>query len=126
MGVYDRQIATAKRLIAAKGQSVIWRQLTDGNPADSDKPWNAGETRKKDHTVSIVFLPDTRSGYEMLRAMGVTEVPKGNMIGLMAQVPFTPALKDIVLRDGVPVAIRTITPLAPNGENILYTVGFDV
>ena len=124
MGVFDRQIANAKRSIAHKGQSVIWREpaLAD---ADSDTPWKPGDAPPDDHVVNIVFLPDNRTNYEFLALMANTEVPKGRLIGLMAAVDFTPTLKGVVIRDGVTLGVRTIDPLAPNGQAILYTIGFD-
>lgn len=126
MGTYDRQIATAARLIKAKGQSVTWRQVTDGSPADAGKPWIPGATANTDHTVDMVFLPEDRRDYEFLFAMSGMEVPTGKLTALMPAVGFTPSIKDVVIRDGVKYGIRTIDPLAPNGQVILYTVRFDL
>lgn len=126
MGTYDRQIATATRLIKAKGQSVTWRQIADGSPADPSQPWKPGASANTDYTVDMVFLPEDRRDYEFLFAMKGTEVPIGKLTALMAAVPFVPSIKDIVIRDGVKYGIRSIDPLAPNGQVILYTVRFDL
>lgn len=125
MAKFDRQIATAARLIQENGQLVTWRQIVDGAPADSDEPWKPGEQDVTDTAVYIVFLPEDRRGYEFLRALGGTTIPVGNLVGLMAAQSFTPTLKDVVLRDGTELAIRTIDALAPNGDIIMYSIGFD-
>jgi hypothetical protein len=124
MGVYDRQIATALRLIAAKGQAVTWQSIDNGAPADASKPWLPADAVPVEHPVSILFLPDTRSGFEWLAYLQGTEVPQGRMIGLMGAVDFTPSIRDLVVRDGKPIRPLNITPLNPNGETILYTIGF--
>lgn len=126
MGVYDRQIARAAALIKAKGQSVTWRQVVDGSPSDPTAPWKPGANANVDHTVDMVFLPEDRRDYEFLFLMAGTEVPVGKLQALMPAVPFTPAIKDVVIRDGVTYGIRTIDPLNVNGEPILYTVHFDL
>lgn len=126
MGKFDRQIATAARLIAENGQSVTWRRITDGAPPDPGKPWKPGASAFIDSTVRIVFLPEDGRGFEFLRLFGDTEVPKGKLVGLMAATSFVPTIKDSVIRAGVALAIEAINPLSPNGETILYTVRFAV
>jgi hypothetical protein len=126
MGQFDRAIATAKRLIAKNGQTVTWRKTQDGVPADGAKPWKPGTTVVVDYSVPIVFLPESRVGFEFLAMLANTEVPKGKLTGLMAApADFVPTLKDIVIRGGETYSIRTLDPLAPNGDVILYTIGFD-
>lgn len=126
MGQFDRQIATAKRLIAKNGQAVTWRRTTDAAPADSAKPWKPGTSTVIDTPVTIIFLPEDRRDFEFLRLLGATEVPKGKLVGLMAAVGFTPTIKDTVIRAGVSLGIDAIDPLAPNGQIILYTVRFAI
>ncbi len=125
MGVYDRQIATALRLIKAKGQVVTWRKLDDGAPADSSKPWKPSAATPDDNTVSIVFLPPTKENKQLIRYLKGTEVPTGSLDGLMHAVSFEPAAKDIVIRDGKELVIKSIDPLSPNGEVILYFLEFE-
>lgn len=124
MAKFDRAIATATRLIAANGQAVTWRQVSDGAPGDSAQPWKPGASANVDNAVNIVFLPDDRRDYEFLRLLGATEIPKGKLVGLMAAPSFTPTIKDVVVRDGVTLGIDAVDPLAPNGQIILYTVKF--
>ncbi len=126
MGIFDRQIAQATRMIGAKGQEVTWRQIVDGTPADTDKPWMPGEADTADYTVKMVFLPETRFNLEFLNLTEGTTVAKGRVVGLMAAQAFTPTLKDIVIRDGVNMGVRSVDPLAPNGDIIMYTVRFNL
>lgn len=125
MAVYARQIATAKRLITAKGKAVTWRSNSDGAPGDASQPWKPGATAAIDYLVSIVFLPENRVGYEWLVRMTNSEIPEGSGYGLMHAVTFEPTLKDVVIKDGKELRIASIDPLAPNGEVILYTLRFD-
>lgn len=126
MAVYARQAAAAARLIREKGQAVTWSRQVDGAPVDPAQPWKPGPASPVTATVAIVFLPEDRTNFELLRLFGDTEVPKGKLIGLMAAQAFVPTLKDKVIRDGKALGIRTLDPLAPNGEVILWTIGFDV
>lgn len=126
MGVYDRQIATAKRLITKFGQSVTWQQITDGAPGDSSKPWKPGAATTVENTVDIVFLPEDRRDYEFLRALSGTSIPTGNLVGYMAATTFTPTLKDTVLRGTEKLGVKSIDPIAPNGEILLYIVRFEL
>ncbi len=125
MGVYDRQIANAKRQIAAKGQSVTWRVLRDGAPSDPSKPWKPSAGAPDNKTVKIVFLPFTTSNNQLIRYLKGTEVTEGGLTGLMGAVDFEPKAKDVVIRDGKELVVKSIDPLAPNGEVVLYTLEFD-
>lgn len=124
MGVYDRQIASAKRQIAAKGQDVTWRVLVDGAPPDASKPWKPSAATPDDKPVKIVFLPHTTAKNQLIRYLKGTEVPTGALTGLMAAVDFEPKAKDVVIRDGVELVVESIDLIAPNGEPILYTLEF--
>lgn len=118
---YDSLIATAKRMISEKGQTVTWRQLTTTPGA---KSWEAGDNVQTDNSVKMVFLPNERYERETLRYLAGTDVPNGNTIGYMAQVSFSPSLKDVVIQDGVERAIGSIKEYAPNGTPILYVIEF--
>ncbi len=115
MGQFDRQVATAQKLIAKNGQDATWRIINDPVPVDPDEPWNPGPAVPVDKTVKICFLPLTLKDQESLSYILGTEVPKG-------AVDFEPNLKDVVVRDGIEHRIATIKDLSPNGQKILYTM----
>jgi hypothetical protein len=126
MGVYDRQIANAKRQIKAKGQAVIWRKLT---PNVGEDPANPGAGTPVDFPVSIAFFPNiqTRLGFTGTMLPN-TEVPGGQFYGLMAAVGFVPEQVDtVILPDGTVLGVddkNGLNLLAPNGDPILWTVRF--
>jgi len=123
MARFDRAIATALRLIAKNGQKATWRVIGDGT-ADPATPWLTAAVSPVDEPATICFLPFTRMNYETFVFRNGGEVPKGNLIGLMGNVSFTPNLKDVVIRDGVQLEIESIDLLSPNGQKVLYTVVF--
>lgn len=127
--VYERQIATARRLITAKGQLCTWRE-----------PGTVGGTPNRpvpgtpiDKSVHIVFLNNTNREHlaSFLSMIKDTEVPTGGLRGLMHAVDFTPSLMGQVARASTftgPV-LRVddkngIDKLDLNGEVILYYVRF--
>lgn len=134
MGVYDDAIATAKRMIAAKGQLATWRKFDTGLFQQSSAnhpspvPWLPTSARgEQDFSVSIVFLPISRVNSQLIRALSGTEVTgpsKANLQGLMASVDFEPSDKDIVIRDERQLNIASIDPIAPDGTPILYVIEF--
>lgn len=124
MGQFDSAIAAAIRLIEKNGQTVTWRRVIDGAPAD-DTPWKPTAAALDEQDVKIVFLPENRVGFEFLALMQNSETPRGKLMGLMAAGDFVPTLKDVVVRDGVQLGLRYIDVLAPDGTPILYTIGFD-
>lgn len=131
MAQYDRQVATALKLIAKFGQQtgVLWNQANN-TPVDGE-PWLA-EAAPVSYPVIIAFLPYTRIGHDFMAYLGKTEVPTGTIVGYMAGggLPFLPALADTVTRvdPGTQSTdlyrIDDIDRLAPNGQNILWTVYF--
>jgi hypothetical protein len=128
VGTFDRQIATAKRLIAKNGQLVEWHVPTPGLPADPLKPWKpTAPGTDVSHDVRIVFLPASRVNYEFIRALANSpDVIGGKSYGLMAAVDFEPSKSDYVMRDGVQYRIEYIDVISPNGEKILYRIGFNL
>jgi hypothetical protein len=129
MGTYDRQIATAKRLIAAKGRACVWSQYENSPPPDPAKPWKPGPAVPTPHNVAIVFLPMSGQNSALLRALTGSDTPTGEDFGLMAAVDFLPTTKaEIYAADGTTL-LRTVTgisTLAPDGDPILHTVYFGV
>lgn len=127
--VYERQIATATRLIEKYGQACTWREpgTPTGNPA------NPTPGLPTDYPVHIVFLDNsTRESLSaFLSMMAETEVPTGGLRGLMAPVPFSPSLMGKVARDTAftepalsIVDKNGIDVLNLNGEIILYKLRF--
>ncbi len=123
MAGYERFIALAQRMIASKGQSVTFRQITDGAGVDASKPWLPTAATTVDHAVSVVFFPANRQGREVLHLMGDTEVPTGMLLGLMAAQSFAPKLKDVIVRAGRVLTVEFIDEVAPNGDVVVYRMG---
>ena len=129
MAGYERQIATAKRLIAKRGQAVSWLVRPEGttDPAEvaGASKWRpkATGTVAAPRPVIIAFFPVDQAKYESLRGMGV-ELTTGSQLGYMAAVPFTPSQKDTVLRNGETLPVEHIEVIAPNGDTILYEIVF--
>src|SRR5579862_595179 len=108
MGVYDRQIATAKRLIKAKGQLVTWVPQSVATP-DGTKPWKTipNGTPPAPVPVSIVFTDiSKRPIYALFKLMQGTAVIDGEIEGLMAQVTFVPSINDTVQRGTVNLVVK--------------------
>ncbi|WLJ71191.1 hypothetical protein [Sphingomonas phage Birtae] len=124
MGVYDRQVASAKRMIAAKGAKCVWVQPAAEEGGDAWNPQPAEPIRHPDISIAFFSPRDLgRGSAEFLSALRGTEVPTSSEIGLMAGgLDFEPSDADVIERwDGVK-GIKSIDRLAPNGEAILYFV----
>ncbi len=127
---YERQIATTRRLIAAKGQACLWRK-----PAPEDNgaaPWrDIRDGSPTDAPVSIAWFSPRdlgRGSENFLQALAghSVDVPEGFQIGLMGAVDFVPLTSDTIVKgtdaEGAETAIVTIDILAPDGTPILYFV----
>ncbi len=124
MARFDAQIETAKRLIAKNGQLVTWRSK-NAEILNPNAPFIPSNGIDVDRGVKIVFLPPNRVNQQFLQFLSGTEIQGGSVYGLMGAVDFTPVLKDVVIRSGETLRIKSIDPLAPNGQIILYTVQFN-
>jgi hypothetical protein len=126
---YDRQIATALKLVTKFGQKATWIQ--NSNVDDAITPWLVSADTAS-YEVNIAFLPYQRINHDFLAYLGKTEVPTGTIVGYMpgSGLSFLPALRDIVMRQDIGTGttdtyrIDDIDRLAPNGQNILWTVYF--
>jgi len=126
MGAYDSFVATAKRMINEKGQTVEWKSITNNDPATPGVEWEEVPVISVSYYPKVVFLPNERYGREFFRYFKGTDVPVGNLLGYMAKQNFIPSLKDVVIRDGVELPILSFYPYNPNGEgDILYAIEFD-
>lgn len=123
MGIYDRQIASAKRMIAAKGADCTWRRPVR---AEGGEAWNPQPSNSVDTPVKMVFFSPRDIGRgmgEFLAALRGTEVPTSSEVGLLAgDINFEPSDADIILRWDGQKGIKSIDRIAPNGEAILYFV----
>lgn len=114
----------ASDMISKFGQLVIWQQTRDGVPADTDKPWEVGPATTVEFPVYICFLPANRKLFAALMYQAGTDIPTGFVRGLMTgNVPFVPALKDSLVREGVVYSVEYIEVFNPAGNALLYTLG---
>ena len=119
MGVFDRSLNAAQRLIRKYGQDVTWQKRIDGVPADPAKPWLPAEVAVNSFNVRMVFFPEKSDALAVAMLLRGTEVHSGALVGIMAAgITFVPDIKDTVLRDGMMLAIESINLLAPNGNAI--------
>jgi len=122
MARFDRQIATAQRLIKKNGVAVKWRKFVKTEVPG--KPWEFTQV-PVDYDVVVCFLTMTKALYETLAFIPNTDVAIGSTMGLMGQVEFDIEGTDVVIDyDGKELAIETVQTLAPNGQKILHTVVF--
>lgn len=129
MGTFDRQIATAKRLIAKNGRTCVWRALENDAPVDVNKPWKKGIETTDDATVKIVLLPDTRANLAFLQTLTNETISIGDDYGLMASVDFVPTKRaEVYDETGTKLlrSVKSVDTLAPNGEVVLHTIRFTV
>lgn len=124
MGTYDRQAATAERLIREKGKPVqVVRQST--TLPDPDRPWEPGEPTETLTDAYGVFLNFNVQDMETMGKMaGASEVQSSDRkVLLAAAAAGAPLTTNDKLRDADgDWSIEWVQVLAPNGENILYTV----
>lgn len=118
---YERQIATARRLIAQKGEACIWRVMTLGNPVIPGQDWkptNPDEADIPKHNVNIVWVPESA-----IRAMFDTVIPVAKYYGLMSEQSFLPSINDSVQSTSGRVKVEWLTELNPNGvESVLWAL----
>lgn len=125
MGVYDRQRATATRLIAKYGEKVVWREAVQAE--DADRPWLGTTAKAIEHNVIVLFTTSNSSVRHLIEALSGGTIPQGESLGYMATVDFNPSIADVVIRtDGTQFRVKSIDPLQLNAERpILYTLEFN-
>lgn len=126
MAVYKRQQMAAKRMIRKKGELCQW-VIPASQVENPDEPWNSEPIQEVIHkNIPIVFVPTNNKGLETLASLVIgSQVASGNVKGFMATVPFTPSKDHTVIRkDGRVLTIETIDEVNPNGESILFEIGF--
>ena len=123
MGVYDEEIQMVLDDVEEFGQSVTWRQISNGSPVDSSKPWNVGSSVNTDNTVNILFIINDLVNKQTQKYD--SDINKsGNLNGVMGKTSFTPDLKDVVIRNGKELNLSSISEISPNGEIIAYRLEF--
>lgn len=125
MTVYASFIATALRLIAAKGELCQWREPAAVTVADPTKPWiETDSAAPATHNVRIAFFPIPKINSQLQRFMASKGgQPGGNVQGFMASVPFKPTVTGVVTRaDGRVLAVRNLDPIEPDGTPIIWTI----
>lgn len=126
MGIYDRQIASALKIIRKKGASAILRKLNSTSPSNPDEPWKPSADAIDDTNISIVILPPlSGSGLEISfnKSIDNSLIPKNLQIGLIGNNLIEPDLKDLVIINSIEYTIYKLATLAPNGESLLFVVG---
>lgn len=131
MGTYDRQVATAQRLIAAKGALLKWYQPNAGVPDDPSRPWLGKDALPTAYDVSLCFVPEgIAKSYMVGTGLERSEVPIGGLFALMGETAFIPTLKDWIALPATPSIVfatldTPIVDLAPAlDQNILWILRF--
>lgn len=122
MGTYDRPIATVLRLIREKGKAMqLERVTTTGEVA---RPWKQESKTTELENVDVVILPFTQKDAESQGYVMGSEVHKAVEKALVAGAATAtpPNLQDVIVDGAVRWTIDYIKQLAPNGEQILYTM----
>ena len=117
MGTYDAQMALAKTLLEAKGETSTIRRRVDSS---GTYDWKPGSPSWTEVEVSAVWLDyDVRE-----RDGNLVQVGDQKVYVAASDVSFTidPATDVIVRASGETWDIVGVDKLAPNGETILYTL----
>lgn len=125
MGRFDRQVASAARMIRENGQKVVWQACAGGTAADPDKPWDTSGGSKTEHTVDMVFVSINRTDARFMQYFKGSELAEGFLKGLMPAVAFKPDINDYVVRGDETYKVKNVDPVAPNGQVILYKIEFE-
>lgn len=114
-----RAIATAKRLIEANGQSVVWRKPFLATPVD--QPWRDPRAGDPDDTpVKVLWITPKLQKLAFLALLKGTDIPSGVEEALMPHYAFDPELTDRVVVDGVEQSLYRVDTLKPNGTPIMH------
>lgn len=116
MTVFTRQLDTAKRLIAAKGETcTLYKPSVE---TDSETPWYDSNTDAPiAHTVVIVWTRGTMDPRQDV------DIPSETIGGLIAgkDLAVTPQYRDVIARtNGDVYYIFRITQISPDGPAILF------
>lgn len=121
MAKYDRQVATAKKLVRKYGSLETFRQIRD--ETDQEKPWEDGDPLNTDKPVYMVFINDSTSISDVFAAyFSGTTIADGSTVVYIADFGIQPTNKDVLIKDGVEYRIETIDTLKPARQTILHSL----
>jgi hypothetical protein len=112
---YERQIATAKRLIQKFGRSCTIVTVTEGT-ADATKPWRGGTATQSSESSYGVMLD-----YKAEHIDG-TRIQQGDKKVFVQQTTTPPKPQGLVKFDSDVWKIVNVETLAPNGTPIMYVL----
>jgi len=117
--MYEEQAATALASITEKGKAYVLRELTEGTPADSLKPWEPGTPAIVNHAIFGVKARWTKGELDsgIKRSDIKLLVPAS---GLTVDVTTKMVVVDEDEATEVPFNIQHFDLIDPNGEKILY------
>lgn len=126
MGVYDSFIALAERLIREKGKPIT---VIFQDTIQNIRPWQTDGVAQLEVGSRGVFLNFNQEDRETWNAQpGAPEVDQSDRKVLIAPASHSelrlnsPKRKDIIRDETGDWAIEYVQVIAPNGENILYTL----
>lgn len=125
MGAFATQIATAKRLIAAKGATVKLRRYTPGAVADASRPTVIAAPTSTDYTVKAVETMRRRP-----RAAGPPQDAASELVRVYlvaaSGLAITPrADTDRIVIGSAEFAIREVKTTAPDQTPIIHEIEVD-
>ena len=118
MGVFDRQIASALRLIKKNGMKCTYHSV-QAIP-DSPQEWNGDDPITATYEVDMVFIPVDRVDRDTQVYREYQDVPLNFTQCYIPIVPFVPKLKDYFFRDGKQYNVQRVVEYKPNNEVIAY------
>lgn len=123
MANYNRQIATAKKLIAKYGSKVTYNRIRDIEE-DPDQPWLPGGTQVTSSTIDSVFVNQSSTLAQTLAAFMVgTTIPDGQITVFIPDIGFAPSPKDTITKDGVEYRFTGVGILQPAEQIIMSSIG---
>lgn len=122
MSVYDRPIATAKRLIEKYGEPCQWRKF---DVTDGTEDWNEASTGQTDYPVTVAIFPYNReTASSIAKLAGLSDIERYDMYGLMPAVSFIVESRDLLLSPTRgPLRPVRLDPLQPGSDIVMYTLG---
>jgi hypothetical protein len=131
MSAFNRQLATAVRLIAKYGASCTWTKRIE-TAHDNSKPWKQDQDNATPYTVKMVMLRNKGNSaapawaQALIHLMQGTDIPAGKPAALLAakNLTFVPDQTDLVMLNGATMKVESIDPIAPDGLPIIYIIKF--